>query len=872
MLIAYALLQWPWRRTVEDHLYSFERYGSARYFYVNLAVPGVAAAYRGMQFDSIVWHTTFLAWLRWPPLDQRRGLMKRARRFKGRARRQVALPQDEFLGSSHVNEFIEEFGVDHVFSVAPPSEWPKIYAGVDRDRVSFSRVLTGYLDPATQARIDAILAERPERTVDIGYRAGPAKPFLGRHAMLKTEIADAVRSRAQARGLRVDISTREEDTLFGDDWYRFLASCRYTIGVEGGASVLDRDGSIRARVASYLDEHPEASYEEVEAACFPGEDGELALTAISPRHLEACATRTAQILIEGEYSGVLQPERHYLPLRRYMSNLDQVLEVVEGGGHEEELAGAAHADVVAGGHWTYRRLVEDVERELPAGRARAPLSAALCALSRAVDRASRPLLPLALRLMMPLRRSLLGALRLRGYGGRDRSSGRRPWSLRRKQAKGRPVDGALVVYHRPTAPWIKDASTVVEHLSAFRRHSGHEIWEINTDAGFPRALADLDFKAIVLHYSVFGMGVYRLKEPWRAWLKESSAYKIAFFQDECTRCQRRFRFLDEHRIDCVYTCLEPSEFGKVYGRYTEVPRLVSNIPGYVGDELVAAAERFAVPDEERTVDVGYRGRPLPAYLGRGAQEKHVIGVRFAELAAGSGLRLDLAGAETDRLYGDDWYRFMANCRCVLGVESGVSAFDLEDEVLSEYERRVAEGRAVGLDDLESLPRWEDVVYYRTISPRHFEAAAFRICQILFEGRYSGILEPMKHYIPLKKDFSNVDEVIRLASDPQVRRELTENAHRDLIASGDWSYARFVEGFDEVLREAGVGEADRAATETVDAALARGARLRHTRRLGEWLVFALLRRTPFRQMILFAHPVTSRIRRFIFKPQAGDTPA
>ena len=74
-------------------------------------------------------------------------------------------------------------------------------------------------------------------------------------------------------------------------------------------------------------------------------------------------------------------------------------------------------------------------------------------------------------------------------------------------------------------------------------------------------------------------------------------------------------------------------------------------------------------------------------------EKHEIGVRFGELAHGSGLRLDLAAGEGDRLYGDDWYRFMANCRCVLGVESGVSAFDLEDEVLDEYTQRQRDGPA-----------------------------------------------------------------------------------------------------------------------------------------------------------------------------------
>jgi hypothetical protein len=424
------------------------------------------------------------------------------------------------------------------------------------------------------------------------------------------------------------------------------------------------------------------------------------------------------------------------------------------------------------------------------------------------------------------------------------------------------VDGVLLVYHRPIAPWLKDASTVDEHARSFARHSRHRVWQLNMDAGFPPGLADLEFRAIILHYSVFGMNVYHLNDRWYDYLDRTDAYKVAFFQDECTRCGRRFRFLNEHDVDCVYTCLEPSEFDKVYGRYTSVRRLVSNLPGYVSEELVDVGRRFARPLEERTIDVGYRGRPLPAYFGHGAMEKQEIGRRFAELAGASGLRLDLAAGEGDRLYGDDWYRFMASCRCVLGVESGVSVFDLEDEVLAEYERRRGEGLPVGLEDLETRPRWEDVVYYRTISPRHFEAAALRVCQVLFEGRYSGILEPMVHYIPLKKDFSNIDEVIERIRDDALCRELAENAHRDLIASGDWSYARFVSGVDATLAGAGLAERPEPAVEalvdrrlTVDAA-------QRWRRLAEWSLVTFLRWRPVQALIQFAHPATVRVRRLL----------
>src|SRR6185295_10312129 len=139
-----------------------------------------------------------------------------------------------------------------------------------------------------------------------------------------------------------------------------------------------------------------------------------------------------------------------------------------------------------------------------------------------------------------------------------------------------------------------------------------------------------------------------------------------------------------------------------------------------------------------------------------------------------------------------------------GVETGVSIFDTEDVVREECERILTANPTTTFDEIleQVLAPWENKIYYRTIGPRHFEAAAFRVCQILFEGEYSGILQPMVHYIPLKKDFSNFDNVIQLLSDRAIREELTENAYRDLIASGRYSYAKFIDVFDKELEEQG----------------------------------------------------------------------
>ena len=318
VLVVYALLNYPLRSALEDHLYSFGRYSPHRVFYINLAVRDFPKRLREVDFDLVIFHTSLLS-TRWTPWLWRQATA-RALSLPRRNEVRVAMPQDEFLRATLVSEFVREAGVEIVFSVAPESEWPKIYPGLQDGTVRFHRVLTGYLADHTLERVERLRRPLDDRPVTIGYRAGPPRPWLGRHGGLKVSVAERVRPAAAARGVEVDISTRTQDTLLGDDWFEFLSRCRYQLGVEGGASVLDLDGSIKDATEAYVAFHPQASFEEVESACFPDRDGELALFAMSPRHLEAAATRTCQILVEGSYNGALASRR---PLSRTQAGLLQ---------------------------------------------------------------------------------------------------------------------------------------------------------------------------------------------------------------------------------------------------------------------------------------------------------------------------------------------------------------------------------------------------------------------------------------------------------------------------------------------------------------------------------------------------------------------
>ena len=209
-------------------------------------------------------------------------------------------------------------------------------------------------------------ATRPGPPFDVVYRATKLPYWFGSHGQLKHRIAERVLDRAPAHALTADISTRWEDTVFGDAWGDFLMSGRVVIGTESGSSVLDRRGEVQARIRALLAERPGLSFEEV-ADEMPRAGTRGAFFADHPRHLEAVVARTAQVLVEGAYSGVLEPDRHYIPLRRDFSNLDDVLERLDDRRLVQETADRAYEEIVVEGRYRYAHFAAAIREALEVG-------------------------------------------------------------------------------------------------------------------------------------------------------------------------------------------------------------------------------------------------------------------------------------------------------------------------------------------------------------------------------------------------------------------------------------------------------------------------------------------------------------------------
>jgi len=364
VLLYYTVGVYPLRDTIHKHLYAWKKYSKHRVIYVNVAYGFPHALLKRIKIDAIVFHTIFVGSMRWDPSLYEK-FTDLCWELKYLECPKIAIPQDEFLNTELLNDFINEFGITHVLTCADKKDWKYIYNKVDFKKVKFKTVLTGYIDESTVNKVHTLAKNVFTRDIDIGYRAWKAEYWLGRHGLHKVTVAENVEKLKKKMNLKTDISLKSEDTLLGDSWFKFLLRCKATIGVEGGSSVLDRQGTIRLRVNAYMKIHPNASFASVKTKFFNRLEGKLGLLCISPRHLEACMTRTVQLLIEGEYNGILKPWVHYIPIKRDYSNLEEALLVLKDSKQLERISNNAYQDIVGSGKYTYKTFIEDIESSIP---------------------------------------------------------------------------------------------------------------------------------------------------------------------------------------------------------------------------------------------------------------------------------------------------------------------------------------------------------------------------------------------------------------------------------------------------------------------------------------------------------------------------
>lgn len=353
-------------------------------------------------------------------------------------------------------------------------------------------------------------------------------------------------------------------------------------------------------------------------------------------------------------------------------------------------------------------------------------------------------------------------------------------------------------------PGSTHVGTIREHLEAFTRYSRNDIIFVpctNPHVFSPNVnqLSAIDlsiFDVAIIHYSVRLSISMHLNECVETGLRDFNGFKVLFIQDEYENTEIARSYIDRIKFDIVYTCVPKSGLEHVYPAYRfPGTEFLPTLTGYVPED--AGIERFARPVSERKTLVGYRGRKLPTVYGRLGYEKYQIGVVVKATAEELGLLVDIEVEDSKRIYKEGWYAFLGSVRATLGTESGANIFDFDGSLKKQIAELESRNPGIAFNEISEnfLSQHEGIVVMNQISPKIFEAIRLRTALVLFEGQYSGVVLPNIHFLPLKKDFSNLREIFEKLRDDALIDAMTKRAYTDIVESCKYSYRLFVEGVD-----------------------------------------------------------------------------
>jgi hypothetical protein len=371
-----------------------------------------------------------------------------------------------------------------------------------------------------------------------------------------------------------------------------------------------------------------------------------------------------------------------------------------------------------------------------------------------------------------------------------------------------------------------NAATVCDHINSFYKYSKHEIYVFSNIGDLMPEFTFDPFDVVIVHYSLFIAIDAYFPPSVRSRLAAFGGVKVLFIQDEYRFVNQTIDALNFCGIDIVFTCVPEAEIPKVYPPH-KLPktRFINVLTGYVPDSLKLFKAR---PLAERPTMVGYRGRVYPAWHGAAGREKHEIGRRFLADAKKYDIKCDIAWSEESRLYGIHWVNFLRSCWATLAVESGASVFDFDGTIAAATETFTG---VLGLSGKQSrkvkrllhrhkpfnqephdreiyeqlrqlfFAHKEGLIDLAQLSPRVFEAATLRTMLIMYEGSYSGAFKPWRHYAPLKKDHSNMAQIVELLRDPIECAKIITHCYSEVCENELYSSARFIASFDRIISDA-----------------------------------------------------------------------
>ena len=346
------------------------------------------------------------------------------------------------------------------------------------------------------------------------------------------------------------------------------------------------------------------------------------------------------------------------------------------------------------------------------------------------------------------------------------------------------------------------AGTTLDHIEALSKYSQYEVFTLEAgqknNGGLPDTIDLNRFDALIIHFSMVISHDSYLSPETRKKIRDYNGLKAIFIQDDYRWINDTVNALDYLEAHILFPLTESGIMNQIYDPI-RLPKLEKQtvLTGYVPENLLnKETHDFA----DRVIDVGYRARKLPAWIGSHALQKWQIAEKFIADAKKTKLKLDISLDEKDRIYQTDWVNFISSCKATLGTESGASLCDFTGDIQRKVEEHERKYPGTDFNTQKNLyfPNDDCKIMMNVISPRVFEAAALKTLMIMYDGYYSGVLEAGIHYVSLEKDHSNFNEVLETLENPKKATEIIQNAHREIALNEKYSFKGMVSLVDKKI--------------------------------------------------------------------------
>lgn len=342
--------------TVQDYLDSFRRYSANNIHFMHvdhLAKP----AFSFDDYDALILtYSCRLCYLE----NMSPHVQAAVAAFRGL---KVAFPQDEYQETNKLKQGIRDLGVKLVFTCVPEDKIAWVYPPKELPGVRFCRVLTGYV-PQRLARLPRHKLPPTEKRPNwIGYRGRHLGHCWGDLSYFKSEIGRKFKTACDRRRIPNDIAWSEEARIYQDQWFRFILSCRATLGTPSGCNTFDWDGSMEREYREIMKQQPNMTYAEYRPK-IAHKEAEIDMGQVSPRMFESAALGTVMILLEGSYSGVVTPGEDCIVVKQDFSNIDHVLDQLSDDRHVAHIASNAYKNIIQNSRWSYETFMAIVDGEI----------------------------------------------------------------------------------------------------------------------------------------------------------------------------------------------------------------------------------------------------------------------------------------------------------------------------------------------------------------------------------------------------------------------------------------------------------------------------------------------------------------------------